>query len=273
MDGVTATRRSRNRVLTGFGVVAIAAISLGGCQTASLLGRNGGDELVTGSTDQSSLKETAAAGKSWQANPDDVKAGLRYASLLKSMGQSGKALEVMADLAKRHPDNRQLLGLYGKDLAQAGQGKEAAAVLGRVAADGKADWKIYSALGSALDQQGQHVEARHAYQRALQQRPEEISVHNNLGMSFALEGNLKAAEDILRRAASLPTAASQPRLRQNLSLVVGLQGRFDQAREIASKDLPPEEIEANMAYLKSMLAQPNTWQQLKPQAADVPGSG
>jgi Flp pilus assembly protein TadD len=51
-------------------------------------------------------------------------------------------------------------------------------------------------------------------------------------------------------------------LRQNLALVVGLQGRFDEARQIASVDLPPDEVEANMAYLQKMLAQPNTWQQL-----------
>jgi Flp pilus assembly protein TadD len=271
MEGVTAARRSKLRVLTGLSLVAIAAMSLGGCQSASLLGRNGEDGLVTGSTNEASLNETAAAGKRWQANPDDVKAGLRYASKLKGVDQSGKALEVMADLARRNPHDGELLAAYGKDLAQAGQGKEAADVLGQVAAGGKADWKVYSALGSALDQQGQHAEARRAYQTALEQKPEEISVHNNLGMSFALEGNLKEAESTLRRAAALPAAARQPRLRQNLALVVGLQGRFDEAREIASKDLPPEQIEANMAYLKSMLAQPNTWQQLKPQASE--GSG
>jgi tetratricopeptide (TPR) repeat protein len=40
------------------------------------------------------------------------------------------------------------------------------------------------------------------------------------------------------------------------------QGRFDEARQIASADLPPGEVDANMAYLQKMLAQPNTWQQL-----------
>jgi len=45
--------------------------------------------------------------------------------------------------------------------------------------------------------------------------------------------------------------------------VVGLQGRFEEASAIASKDLPPQQVEANMAYLKTMLSQPNTWQQLQ----------
>ena len=59
------------------------------------------------------------------------------------------------------------------------------------------------------------------------------------------------------------TGANAPRVRQNLALVVGLQGRFDEARKIASEDLPPNEVEANLAYLQQMLSQPNTWKQLQ----------
>jgi Flp pilus assembly protein TadD len=270
MTGVTAARRSKLRVLTGASLVALG-LSLGACQSSSLLSRQGDDGLVTGSTSEASLKETAAAGKRWQSNPRDVRAGLRYAAMLENMDQQEKALEVLGEVVKRNPDHPDLPALYGRELAEAGRGKEAAEVLTRVVADGKADWRVYSALGSALDQQGQHDEARRNYQIALQQRPEEISIYNNLGMSFALEGNLKEAESTLRRAAALPAAERQTRLRQNLALVVGLQGRFDEAREIASKDLPPDQIEANLAYLKSMLAQPNTWQQLKSPDREGPG--
>ncbi len=273
MESVTAALRSRLRLFSALGLAAFAVLALSGCQSASMLGKGGGDALITGSTGEPSFKETSAAAKRWQADPGDIQAGLRYASMLKNMQQNGKALDVLAELARRNPQNGELLAMYGKELAEAGRGKEAAEVLKPLAASGKADWKVHSALGSALDQQGQHAEARQAYQMALQQRPEEISVHNNLGMSFALEGNLKEAENTLRRTAALPAAARQPRVRQNLALVVGLQGRFDEAREIASKDLPPQQIEANMAYLKSMLAQPNTWQQLKPHADGAAGSG
>ncbi len=49
---------------------------------------------------------------------------------------------------------------------------------------------------------------------------------------------------------------------ENLALVVGLQGRFEEARKIASEDLPIDQVDANMAYLQKMLSQPNTWQQL-----------
>ena len=45
-------------------------------------------------------------------------------------------------------------------------------------------------------------------------------------------------------------------------MVVGLQGRFDEASKLAREDLPPEQVQENMAYLQKMLSQPNTWQQI-----------
>jgi Flp pilus assembly protein TadD len=44
-------------------------------------------------------------------------------------------------------------------------------------------------------------------------------------------------------------------VRQNLALVVGLQGRFQEAETIARADLPPDEAAANVAYLRQMLAE------------------
>jgi len=64
----------------------------------------------------------------------------------------------------------------------------------------------------------------------------------------------------LRKAVAHPRADG--RVRQNLALVVGLQGRFEEAERLVSADLPPAEAQANVAYLREMLAQPNTWKQI-----------
>jgi Flp pilus assembly protein TadD len=61
------------------------------------------------------------------------------------------------------------------------------------------------------------------------------------------------AEATLKRAAAGPRV--DPRVRQNLALVVGLQGRFAEAETIARADLPAEEASANVAYLRQMLSQ------------------
>jgi Flp pilus assembly protein TadD len=50
-----------------------------------------------------------------------------------------------------------------------------------------------------------------------------------------------------------------PKVRENLALVVGLQGRFAEAEQIARADLPPDEAAANVAYLKQVLAQRSQW--------------
>ena len=47
--------------------------------------------------------------------------------------------------------------------------------------------------------------------------------------------------------------------RQNLALVVGLQGRFDESRAIYAAELPPDQVEANMAYVRALLTQQNRW--------------
>ena len=63
-----------------------------------------------------------------------------------------------------------------------------------------------------------------------------------------------------RASSSWPAADS--RVRQNLALVVGLQGRFPEAEQIARRELTQQQADANVAYLKAMLSQQNSWQKL-----------
>jgi Flp pilus assembly protein TadD len=125
-------------------------------------------------------------------------------------------------------------------------------VLDRAHSPDQPDWHILSAQGAVLDQMGRHADAQRYYLTALKIVPDEPSVLSNLGLSYALSKNLREAETTLRRA-----AAQHPvdgRVRQNLALVVGLQGRFAEAESIARADLPADEAAANAAYLKQMLA-------------------
>ena len=242
-------------------VLLTSALAISACQskTASLDGLDG---LNTASTAPASFKKTAELGNRWQDDQKNVELGLAYADGLEKLGQTDQQLQVLATLSEQNLQNKNIQSLYGKKLIASGRPGEAIPVLEKVAAVGSGDWRIFSALGSAYDQQGQYSTARETYQKALALQPNQVSVLNNMGMSYALEGNLKQAEETLRNAMALPDGKSLPRLRQNLALVVGLQGRFEESRQIASEDLPPGEVEANMAYLQKMLSQPNTWQQL-----------
>ncbi len=125
------------------------------------------------------------------------------------------------------------------------------------------DWRLVSAEAAILDQLGQKDDARQLYRKALDLKPNEPTVLSNLGMSYVLDGDLRTAETYLRSASQQPGADS--RVRQNLALVVGLQGRFDEAEKIAAQELSPDQAQANVAYLRSMLSQQNAWNQLKAQ--------
>ena len=243
-------------------LLALASTTmLQGCnrQTASTAAD---DSLTTASTTPVSFEEIGALARKWEADPNNIAKGLAYANALESAGQTDKQLEVYAQLIKSNPENAKLAGFYGRKLVAAGRNDEAIGILERAAASDTKDWRVYSALGSAYDQKSLYAKARAEYEKALAIAPQNLSVLNNLGMSYALEGNLKQAEATLRQADGLPGSKSEPRIRQNLALVVGLQGRFEEASTLAREDLPKEQVEENMAYLQKMLSQPNTWQQI-----------
>ena len=124
-------------------------------------------------------------------------------------------------------------------------------VLERAHSPDQPDWRILSVQGAVLDQMGRHEEAQRYYASALRIVPEEPSVLSNLGLSYALSKDLPRAEETLRRASA--RGSTDKRVRQNLALVVGLQGRFQDAEAIARADLPPDQAAENVAYLRRMM--------------------
>ncbi|MGB7206733.1 MAG: tetratricopeptide repeat protein [Anderseniella sp.] len=241
-----------------------AAVAITGCSSQKLgVNSSASDPVVTGSVEQPSIRETAEAARNWQEKPQSVRNAVIYARLLDKSGNKAALIKVLETTLTHNPNDAKLIAYLGKELVLSGRARAGAEQLNKAIAGGETNWKVYSALGSAYDQIGEHGQARDAYQSALAQNPQEVSIHNNIGMSYILEGNLKQAETSLRAAQKLPEGEFNQTLRQNLALAVGLQGRFNEASEIASRDLPPEQVEQNLAFLKQMLNQQNTWQQIK----------
>ena len=200
-------------------------------------------------------------GAAYERDPKAKGVGLSYAATLQMVGRNDQSLAVMQQVAIAHPKDRDVLSAYGKALAAAGDLPKALETVRRAQTPDFPDWRLYSAEGAILDQMGQSAEARVLYRKALDLAPNEPTVLSNLGMSHLLSNDLRSAESHLRAAAAQPGVDS--RVRQNLALVVGLQGRFDEARQIASAELSPQAADANVAYLQQMLAQQNTWSMLQ----------
>jgi len=239
------------RLLASAAVAALLAGGLGGCQTMS---------DITGSVsskaearpDADPRRSVDAYGERYRANPKDADAALSYGQALRATGQRTQAVAVLEQATLAHPSNKALLSGYGRALADNGNFQQAFDVLSRAHSPDNPDWRILSVQGTALDQLGRHDEARRYYASALKISPDEPSVLSNLGLSYVLSRDLPRAEETLRRAYA--STKADARVRQNLGLVVGLQGRFAEAEAIVKADLPPDEAAANVAYLKQVLS-------------------
>jgi Flp pilus assembly protein TadD len=109
------------------------------------------------------------------------------------------------------------------------------------------DWRPVSLLAVALEQARRDDEALAAHEKALALAPDNPATLTNLGMYYASHGAPEKAEPLLRKAAEAPGATVQER--QNLALVLGLEGRYDEAARLARQDLPPDQVDNNLAYL------------------------
>ena len=247
------------RLLASAALSALLAISVAGCKS---LGDDTTGSIGSGPTPRSdaewrqSLEETGAR---YRANPDDPMAAMVYARGLRATDQRAQAVAVLEQASIRNPNDMALLGAYGRALAEAGDLNQALDVLGRAHTPDNPDWRVLNAQGAVLDQLGRHAEAQQHYSAALKIAPDEPSVLSNLGLSYVLMKDLKRAEVTLRRALAQPNA--DPKVRQNLALIVGLRGRFDDAEKIAREGLSPADAAANVGFLREMLAQQKDWKQ------------
>ncbi|MDQ0466433.1 Flp pilus assembly protein TadD [Caulobacter ginsengisoli] len=188
-----------------------------------------------------------------QIDPTDVQANLGLAQSLRAMNQFDDAADAAQRVLISQPGNLDaLLELARIRIAQ-GKGFYAIEPARQAQAVAPRDWRPLSLLAVAYEQAERDGEALAAYKQALSLAPNEPAVLTNMAMYWAGHGDLPQAERLLRRAASLPGSGIQTR--QDLALVVGLQGRMSEAEALARQDLPPEMVANNIAWLKAATGQ------------------
>ncbi len=244
--------RSLLRIFATASLVALLAAGAGGCATFHVPETTGSiAKTDTPQTDADWRKNAEVYGARYRANPKDPDAAVRYGQALRALGQNEQAVAVLEQATIANAGNTTVLAAYGRALADNGNYQLAFDTLSRAHTPDNPDWSILSVQGTVLDRMGKHDEARRYYGTALKLRPAEPSILSNLGMSYVLSKDLPKAEDALRRAYA--GAPADMRIRQNLALAVGLQGRVGEAENIARADLPAEQAEANVASLKDLL--------------------
>lgn len=269
-QGIVSAKASWRRLWGGAAPAALitASLCLAGCHSY-------GSDDITGSITPTSVPPTSAAqlqrytaelGQRYDQRPDDKRIAMSYARALRASGRYDQAVAVAQRLAAKYPKDMQVLGAYGKALVEDGRLREAEQVLPQAHTPEQPNWSILSAQGTVEDQMGDHAQAQSYYNAALKIAPNQPAVLSNLGLSYALSKQLPLAENTLRLAASQPGA--DMRVRQNLALVLALEGKFDAAQTVAQQDLSPVDAAEDVASIKQMIAQSDTWNRIR--ALDKP---
>lgn len=235
-------------------LAGVAALVLSAC--ASNRGQLGATDYSSMPVEQRQQTLAELTGR-YKSNPRDRNTVILYTAALRAAGQPQQAAAALEQAIGLYPNDVELSVAYAKALVAMGSFEQSVAVIDRTLRPEAPDWNALLVKGAALDQMGRNAEARALYAQAATIAPGEAAIEANMGLSYAMTSDLPSAEQHLRRAVQMRGATSQTR--QNLALVVGLQGRFDECRALYAAELPPEQVEANMAYVRALLTQQNRW--------------
>lgn len=235
-------------------LVGVAALALTACASNRASLRSPDFSGLSATESQTTLTSLA---DQYRKKPKDKVTIIYYSAALRANGQPEQAVAVLEAGLAVHGNDPDVRVAYAKALATAGKFDRALKVVDDTINPAVPDWNALSVKGAILDQIGRNQEARQLYEQALTIAPQEASLYANLGLSYAMTNELPKAEQQLRQAVRMRGATSQ--IRQNLALIIGLQGRFDEARTLFAAELPPDQVEANMSYIRALLTQQNRW--------------
>ncbi len=243
----------------GMVAVTLAALLLGACaggpkigETIELAQAKSAERAPSSAVIQTELERAIEYwGKQHTKSPRDLKAALSYARNLKAAGQKDRAIAVLQAASIYHGADRELASEYGRLALDMGQTGLAQKLLEAADDPAKPDWRVISARGTVLAKQNNYKQAIPLYEHALRLSPGQPSVLNNLAMAHAASGEAPRAEGLLRQAAEKPDGG--PKVRLNLALVLGLQGKYDEARNVSAQDIPAENAVADVDYVRQMV--------------------
>ena len=191
---------------------------------------------------------------------EDLTVSMEFARALREIGSEERAVDVLSRALIVHPESVDALMLLGRIQMTRGDINTAAQAFQRATDLQPTRAEAWAALGTTYDRQGQHRLAQTLYQKALEIEPTRTTTLTNYGLSLVLTGDLAGAEDKLRLAAGNPDANA--RVTENLALVLGLQGRFDEMKTVSRTAAPDEVVDQNAALLQGLIKPARSYEAL-----------
>jgi Flp pilus assembly protein TadD len=249
-------------------LIATFAAALAGCHDfGDVTGSIGPSTTLP--ADETKLRAYADdCGKRYERNPGEKIASIQYARALRALTRYSEAVAVIQTAAIKAPKDFDVLGEYGKALADAGELAQAKDVLTRAYTPDNPRWDVMSAQGTVADRLGDHASAMQFYREALKIAPGQPGVLTNLGLSLMLAKQLPEAEQALKQAVASPKADA--RMRGDLALVLALEGKFSEAEQVGRTDLSAEAARANVEAIRQMIAENDSWRELRKPAEGKP---
>lgn len=202
-------------------------------------------------------------GKENAKDPEDLTTALEFARSLREIGSHDRAIDVLSRTMIVHPKSADLLMLLGRIHMSKGDTDSinaAGMAFYRAAEAEPGRAEAWAALGTAYDRLERHSLAQASYVKALEIEPTRTTTLTNYGLSLLLTGDLAGAEQKLRLAAANADAGS--RVTENLALVLGLQGRFDEMKKVSGAAAPSQIVEQNVALLQGLIKPARSWDAL-----------
>jgi Flp pilus assembly protein TadD len=216
------------------------------------LAANADGSAASPETTQNDLqKATEYWGKKYSEKPTELENALSYAKNLRALGDKRQALVVLQQASTIHGANKELAAEYGKLALELEQLTVAQQMLALADNPTAPDWKVISARGTAEAKLGNYKEAINHYERALALKPGHPPLQSNLALALTMNGEAAKAEGLLRQAST--SDASNIKVRQNLALVLGLQGKYDEATKIGSETLAADGAKSNTQMIRQMV--------------------
>ena len=183
---------------------------------------------------QELFAQAAFWSREYELNPGDLESAIKLSAAVRKLGNPGRAIEIAQTTRALHPRDPYLTAEFAAGLIAAERAQEAMQPIDEALRRAPGYARLWSLKGAALDQQENYDLARKHYAKALQITPHDPNIMANVGLSYALSGDPVTAEGWLRRAVNVPGASQS--VRQNLALILQLQGKDEEAKRYAGRN-------------------------------------
>jgi len=185
-----------------------------------------------------------------KTNPTDITANLGYARNLRYMGENYKAITYLKKTSwLKNGDFKFILELAKAKIASG----EAASALKRLIAVEKSNsqnWELHGTMAIAYDMMSDYATAQDHYKSALALSDNNPSISNNMALSLAQSGDLDGAVAILLDA--MTKGRKTDKMRQNLAMLYGIQGKTDKAEALLRLDIDKEAVRNNLRFYSKL---------------------